>query len=463
MFSAEVYSTRRRKLVESVSSGIILIMGNTDVPMNYAGNTYKFRQDSNFLYFFGIDLQGLNGIIDADSGEVIIFGDDFDIDDIIWVGPQESLVDKAKKVGVSQTKPLSELSLFINKAIEAHRRIHFLPPYRAENKIFLSEVTGLPVDELKENASIELIRAIVAQREIKSQEELKEIEKACDIGYKMHLMAMLMAKPGVYEHDIAGAIEGAALAANGQISFPVILSMNGQTLHNHCHDYALEEGRLMICDSGAESNMHYASDFTRTIPVGGKYSDRQKEIYNIVLAANDKAHELAKPGVTYQSIHYEACRVIVRGLKELGLMKGDVEIAVEKGAHALFMPHGLGHQMGLDVHDMEDLGEQYVGYDKPENRSKIFGHAALRMGKMLKPGMVMTNEPGIYFIPELIQKWKSENKLMDFLNYDKIEKYLDFGGIRLEDDLVITETGSEIIGKRIPIYINEIEELMSQI
>jgi Xaa-Pro aminopeptidase len=301
----------------------------------------------------------------------------------------------------------------------------------------------------------------VAQREIKDELEMSELEKAAAIGYKMHLMSMLMCKPGVFEHDIAGAIEGVALAANGQISFPVILSMNGQTLHNHCHNFKLEAGRLMITDAGAESPMHYASDFTRTIPVGGKFSDRQKEIYNIVVAANDKAHSLAMPGVTYKSVHIEACKVIATGLSELGLMKGDIETAVNQGAHALFMPHGLGHQMGLDVHDMEDLGENYVGYDKPSDRSELFGTAFLRMGKMLKPGMVMTNEPGIYFIPELINLWKSEGKHSDFLNYDAIEKYIDFGGIRLEDDLVITETGNELIGKRLPIYTDEIEDIMS--
>ncbi len=461
MFSAEVYSQRRNLLKETVDSGIILILGNSDSPMNCSANTYKWRQDSNFLYFFGIDLQGLAGYIDIDSGEEILFGNDVDMDDIIWMGPQEKLADKAEKVGVSKIEAFAKLNDYIHDAIDAHRKIHFLPPYRAENKILLSELTGLPIGSLATNASVELIKAIIAQREIKSKLELEQLEIACEIGYKMHVMSMLMAKPGTFEHEIAGAIEGVALGANGQVSFPVILSMNGQTLHNHNHDNMLEVGRMMITDAGAESPMHYASDFTRTVPVGGKFTDRQKEIYNIVVSANDRAHELSKPGITYKSVHMEACKMLAIGLSELGLMKGDINEAVEMGAHALFMPHGLGHQMGLDVHDMEDLGENYVGYDKPEDRSTLFGTAFLRMGKMLKPGMVMTNEPGIYFIPELIQLWKSENKFSQFLNYDVIEKYIGFGGIRLEDDIIITETGNEIIGKRLPIYTNDIEELMS--
>jgi Xaa-Pro aminopeptidase len=462
MFSAETYSNRRLKLSQSLTGGVVLLMGNTDLPMNYPGNTYRFRQDSSFLYFFGIDLQNLCGVIDIDNKEEILFGDDIDIEDIVWMGPQESMADKGAKVGVKIIKPYSALSEYITKAIAAGRKIHFLPPYRAENKILLSELIDMPIKDLKANASVELIKGIVALREIKEPVEIAEIERACATGYKMHIASMVMCKPGKFEHDLAGVVEGIALSADGQVSFPVILSQNGETLHNHDHSKILEEGRLMITDAGAETPMHYASDYTRTIPVSGKFTPKQKGIYDLVVAANDKATSMIRPGIMYKEVHLAVCEVIAEGLKELGLMKGNVQEAVTVGAHALFFPHGLGHAMGLDVHDMEDIGEDYVGYDSSVSRVRQFGLAYLRMAKKLRPGMVITNEPGIYFIPALIDQWEKEKLNTEFINFDKVREYIGFGGIRLEDDILVTEDGCRILGKRLPIYAEEIEAIMAR-
>lgn len=461
MFSSETYIARRKALKEKVSGGLILLLGNVDVPMNYADNTYHFRQDSSFLYFFGLDFQGLAGVIDVDSGEEFIFGNDVDIEDIIWMGPQVPLSEKAGAVGVNKTQPSKALFDCIVKAIQAGRKIHILPPYRAENKLFLSKLLGILPSRLKACSSVELIKAIVDLRSVKEAQEIAEIKKACAVGYQMHVTAMKMAKAGVGEQTIAGTIEGIANAGGGMVSFPVILSQNGETLHNHNHSQLLQDGRLLLVDAGAEVGSHYASDFTRTFPVSGKFTQKQREIYDIVLAANNRATALAKPGITYQSVHLAVCETIASGLKEVGLMKGDVKEAVRCGAHALFMPHGLGHMMGLDVHDMEDLGQIYVGYDDVTRPIDQFGTAYLRMGRKLQPGFVVTNEPGIYFIPALIEKWKAENINTDFINFDRLESYLDFGGIRLEDDILITETGCEIIGERVPITPEEIENVRS--
>jgi Xaa-Pro aminopeptidase len=459
MFSSETYIARRKALKEKMSEGLVLLLGNVDVPMNYADNTYHFRQDSSFLYFFGLDIQGLAGVLDVDSGDEMIFGNDVDIEDIIWMGPQVPLKEKAESVGISKTEPSKVLFEVIMKAIQTGRKIHILPPYRAENKLFLSKLLGVLPSRLKAYSSVELIKAIVDLRSVKEAQEIAEIKKACAVGYQMHVTAMKMAKAGVWEQNIAGTIEGIANAGGGMVSFPVILSQNGETLHNHNHSQILQDGRLLLVDAGAEIGSHYASDFTRTFPVSGKFTAKQREIYDIVLAANNRATELAKPGVTYQSVHLSVCETIASGLKEAGLMKGDVKEAVLNGAHALFMPHGLGHMMGLDVHDMEDLGQIYVGYDEFTRPIDQFGTAYLRMGRKLEPGFVVTNEPGIYFIPALIEKWKAENINTSFINFDKLEQYLDFGGIRLEDDILITETGCEILGERIPITPEEIENI----
>jgi Xaa-Pro aminopeptidase len=461
MFNIDTYIARRQLLKKKISDGIIILLGNVDSPMNYADNTFYFRQDSSFLYYFGLDFQNLAGIMDVESGEDILFGNDVSIEDIIWMGPQVSLKEKSSKVGVVKVEPFKNLQLVIEKAILSGRKVHFLPPYRAENKLILNELMGISVSKLKAYSSLELIKAIVSMRSIKEEQEIAEIKKACAVGYQMHVKAMKMAKAGVWEQTIAGTIEGIALAGGGMISFPVILSQNGETLHNHDHSKLLQNGRLLLVDSGAEVGSHYASDYTRTFPVSGKFTQKQREIYEIVLAANNRARELTKPGTTYMSVHLAAMEVIASGMKALGLMKGDVNEAVRKGAPALFMPHGLGHMLGLDVHDMEDLGQIYVGYDDEIRPVDQFGTAYLRMGRKLQPGFVITNEPGIYFIPALIEKWKAEKINTDFICFDRLEEYLDFGGIRLEDDILVTQNGCEIIGDRIPILPNEIEELMN--
>ncbi len=462
MFKKEVYTERRNKLKKELKSGLVLIPGNAEASFNYPANTYHFRQDSNFLYFFGLDHPDLAGVLDIDNNKDYIFGNDVDMDDIIWMGPQPLIKDRAAKAGIENTAPFSHLGEFLNEAIKSGRNIHFLPPYRGEHLILLNQLLGLSTDKVKDYVSEELIKAIVKLRSVKDKYEIVEIEKAVDIAYEMHTTAMKMAMPGVVEREIAGTIEGISLAKGGPVSFPIILSINGQTLHNHYHGNTLVKDRMMITDAGAETTMHYASDITRTVPVGGKFNQRQKEIYEIVLAANMKAIEAIKPGIPYKEIHLLACKTITNGLKKLGLMKGDINEAVKQGAHTLFMPHGLGHMMGMDVHDMEGLGENYVGYDKNTKRSDKFGTAFLRLGKKLQTGFVLTVEPGIYFIPELFAQWKAEKKFTEFINYNKVETYLDFGGIRIEDDVLVTETGHRILGKPIPKTIAEIEEIMAK-
>ena len=456
-----VYKNRRARLKEKVKSGLVLILGNGEAPANYTDNTYKFRQDSSFLYFFGLNQPGFAGVIDIDSGDEYIFGNDVDMDDIIWMGPQPSVKDMAARVGVSKTAPFARLADCMKTAISQGRRIHFLPPYRFRNMLLLEELLGIRPALVKNYASLELIKAVVDLRSVKEPCEIEEITKACNIGYEMHTAAMRNCKPGVKEQYIAGLIEGIAASYGSMVSFPVILSQNGETLHNHDHSQILQEGRMMLTDAGAEEVSHYCSDFTRTVPVGGKFLTRQKEVYNIVLAANNKAIEIAKPGVTYQYVHLEVCKVLAQGLKDLGLMKGDVNEAVAAGAHALFMPHGLGHMMGLDVHDMEDLGQIYVGYDDETRPIDQFGTSSLRMGRRLQEGFVITDEPGCYFIPALIDQWRAQGIHKEFLNYDKIETFKDFGGIRLEDDILIIPGGSRFLGdKRTPITVEEVEEIM---
>lgn len=461
MFDANVYKKRRDSLRKKMDGGILLFPGNEESPMNYPANTFHFRQDSNFLYFFGIDTPGMFGIIDIDHATDTVYGDDFGIDDIIWMGEQESIKSLASGSGITNVKSGSEIKNDIQAAIKNGRRIHIVPPYRSETKIYLKELTGLNLEEVQDLISIDLIKAVVALREIKEDVEVQEIEAAIDIAYKMHTTAMKMAFPGTWEREIAGMVEGVSLANGQPVSFPVILSMDGQILHNHKHDNMLKEGRLMITDAGSESSMHYASDITRTTPVGGKFTQKQKEIYEIVLKANVEAIAASGPGILNRDVHLLAARIIAGGLTDLGLMKGNIEDAVQAGAHALFFPHGLGHMMGLDVHDMEGLGENYVGYNDQIRRSDQFGTAYLRMAKELKPGMVMTVEPGLYFIPALIELWRSEKKFAEFINYEKLDDYLDFGGVRIEDDILITDKGCRILGKAIPKTVKEIEEIMA--
>ncbi|HEY3388717.1 MAG TPA: aminopeptidase P family protein [Prolixibacteraceae bacterium] len=462
MFDKQIYTDRRNRLREKMRSGIVLIPGNMESPMNYTDNTYHFKQDSTFLYLFGLDMPGLFGIIDTNTGKDTIYGNDISIEEIIWMGTKPSVKDLAASVGVENTKPFNEIFSKVTRAISKSSPVHFITPYRADIKRLLEELLGIQPASLANYASSELVYRLVEMRSVKDKSEIAEIEVACETGYKMHVAAMKMAKPGVMEQEIAGTIEGIALAYGGGTSFPTILTQNGQTLHNHDHSFRLEKGRLMIVDAGAESNEHYASDFTRTIPVGGKFSQKQLEIYNIVLNANNTATSLIKPGETYLSIHLKVAEVIASGLKELGLMKGDVKEAVANGAHALFMPHGLGHMMGLDVHDMENYGQIHVGFDEEVRPIDQFGTANLRLGRRLQKGFVITNEPGLYFIPALIEKWYNEKINHAFINFDQVRKYLDFGGIRLEDDILVTDTGARILGNRIPINPEEVGSLQLQ-
>lgn len=456
MFDTKTYKNRRKNLAKNVQQGIILLLGNDESPMNAAANTFHYRQDSTFRYLFGINKPGFAAIIDIDNDKEYLFADDFQIDDIIWMGSQPKVKDLAAQVGVKHTMPLSKLESFITENIT--RKIHYLPPYRAENILKISNLLGIKHTYAQSKASEELIKALVSIRSKKEEGELEEIRKACNIGYDMHTTAMRMCHSGRSEREIAGILEGIALSQGAGVSFPIILSQNGQTLHNHSHDEILTKGRLMLTDCGAESTSGYASDFTRTSPVGGTFTNKQKEIYTIVLQTNETVNKLAKPGVSYKKLHLTACQTITKGLIDLGIMKGDPEDATRVGAHALFMPHGLGHMMGMDVHDMEDYGEDYVGYNKKIKRSEQFGLAYLRLGRKLEEGFVITNEPGIYFIPDLINLWKAERKFTDFINYAKLEDYMDFGGIRLEDDLLITKTSCKFLGdKRIPITIEDVE------
>jgi Xaa-Pro aminopeptidase len=457
MFDTDVYVARRNRLKSIVKTGLILITGNSDSPMNYPANTFHFRQDSTFLYFFGIDLQGLAGVIDVDNNRQVLFGDDCTLDDIIWMGPQPSLASKAELVGVSETMPFSKLHNFISEAIQKGRRVHFTPPYRGENILLISDLLGVHPKRINDYVSKELVLACIELRSVKEAIEIEEMERHMVVGYQMHTTAMRLAQPGVSEQDIAGAIEGISMSGGGMVSFPVICSVRGETLHNHYHGNILKQGDLLLVDAGSESPLHYATDHTRTIPVGGKFTEQQKSIYQIVLNTNNVAREATKPGVFYRDVHLLAALTMANGLKDLGLMKGDVETAVQEGAHALFFPHGLGHMLGLDVHDMEDYNDTLVGYDAEISRSTQFGLRSLRLGRRLKPGFVVTNEPGIYFIPALIDSWKSEQKFEAFINYQEIEKYWNFGGIRLEDDILVTASGSRILGSRIPITIDEVE------
>lgn len=461
MFSKDVYVNRRSALKSKINKGILLFLGNSDASVNYPGNQYRFRQDSNFNYFFGLTDPDLAAIIDLESGEEIIFGNDVDIDDIIWMGPQPLVKEKAEKVGVTKTYPLASLDEFVGKAASQGRKVHFLPPYRYHNMIQLHRLLGIPFDQMKSSASVEFIKGVVSLRLIKEECEVAEIEKACNIGYKMHYTAMKMMKLGMVEQELVGIMEGISISEGLMPSFPIILSQNGETLHNHSHHQILTEGRLLVIDAGAETNTNYTSDFTRTLPSSGKFTQQQKEIYSIVSAANNLAVDMARPGITYSSVHQAASRVMAQGLVSLGLLKGDVDEIVAAGAHSLFMPHGLGHNMGMDVHDMEDLGENYVGYDDTYKRSTQFGLGSLRMGKMLEKGHVVTVEPGIYFIPALIEQWKREGTNAQFINFGALEQYYTFGGIRLEDDILITDNGSRLLGdKRLPITVEDVEREM---
>ncbi len=463
MFSKDTYIKRRQQLAKDVNNGLILIVGNSDVSFNYPANQYTFRQDSTFRYFFGYDIQGLVGVIDTESGEEYLFGEEVDIADIIWTGPIPSLKERASEIGVKNSGTIKDLRNLMDKAVFDGRRVHFVPPYRAENVEFIADILHLDYRYIQAYVSKELIAACVKQRSIKTNEEIVEIEKAIETAYKMHTTMMHMAKnEETFEYEIAGTMEGIALAGGGPVSFPIILTTHGEILHGHDHSLQIKKGRMIVSDAGCENNMGYCSDITRSVPVGGKFDARQKAVYEAVLDAQLLVTTLCKPNVKYSEIHLAAVERLGEGLKALGLMKGDIKEAVKQGAMGMFMPHGLGHMMGLDVHDMENYGENYVGYDKKNIRSTQFGLASLRLGRELQEGFVITDEPGCYFIPALIDQWKAEKKCIDFINYDEVEKFKDFGGIRIEDDVLITKDGCRILGKPIPKTVAEIENEMTK-
>lgn len=463
-FSKETYMERRRKLRENVSDGIIVLFGNQNVGCNYPNNAYLFRQDSTFLYYFGQKREDLVGVIDIDEGKEYLIGNDIDIEDIVWYGKVDSVADMAAESGVANSAPMSALKDIVDKARSAGRRIHFLPPYRGETKIQIMDLLAIHPDKQREAASVELIMAVVHQRDKKSAAEVAEIEKACHIGYLMHTEAMRLCSPEVTEQFIGGVITGIAQSYGAQVSFLPIVTMHGEIMHGNPSPRRLEAGRLMLCDAGAETLSHYCSDNTRTMPINGKFTTRQREIYDIVADCHDYALQVAAPGVRWWDVHMDVCRLMINRLKELGLMRGDTEEALAAGAHAMFMPHGLGHMMGMDVHDMEGLGQTYVGFDD-ETRPNLdqFGTNCLRCGRRLEEGFVMTDEPGIYFIPDLIDDWRRSGHCGEFLNFDKIDTYRDFGGIRIEDDILITADGCRFIGdERIPYRAADVEAFMAR-
>ena len=462
LFPKETYVNRRELLRRKVGNGLILIFGNNDAPSNYPANAYKFRQDSSFLYYFSQHRDGLVGVIDADSGEEWLIGNDIDLDDIIWFGSVDSVADMAEQSGVVKSAPMRRLESLVQDARDGGRKVHYLPPYRHDTMIQIMDLLGIHPSKQREQASLALIKAVVEQRVVKSAEEIAEIERACAIGYDMHTTAMRMCRPGVTEQEIAGAITGIALSRGCGVSFQSILSMHGEIQHGYPSPRPLEAGRLMLCDCGAETNENYCSDNTRVTPISGKFTQKQKEIYQIVADAHDRVKEIARPGMKWLDCHLEAARVITEGLKAVGLMRGDTEEAVRAGAHAMFFVHGLGHHMGMDVHDMEGLGQIYVGFDDEVRPSTQFGLNCLRCGRRIQEGWVMTDEPGIYFIPALIDDWKSRGYNAEFINFDLVEQYRDFGGIRLEDDLLITADGCRYLGeKRIPYHVEELEAFLA--
>ncbi len=460
MFPAATYSDRRKRLTAQFRDGILLFLGNDDSPMNYADNTFHFRQDSSFLYFMGVDQPGWAAVIDVEEGSTTAFANDIDLDAIVWTGVLPSVADLAGMAGITETRPSAALADVLSKAKAQGRTIRFLPPYRPENVLELFRLLGVPPDEAASRASEEFVRAVVEMRVHKDAAEIAEIEKAIDVTVDMHVAGMKMARPGMLEAEIAARVTEVAMAAGGNLSFPVIATVHGETLHNHSHANRLEPGQIFILDAGAETATHYAGDLTSTFPVDRTFTPRQKDIYNVVLSGYDAAVAALAPGVPFRKVHMTAARKMAEGLKSIGLMKGDLDAAVEQGAHAMFFPHGLGHMMGLDVHDMEDLGEKWVGY-QGQPRSTQFGLKSLRLVRPIEPGFVFTIEPGIYLIPELIDRWKADGKFREFLNYDALEPYRTFGGIRFEDNYAVFEDGCRRLGKARPKSTADVEALRS--
>ena len=463
MFSAKTYVARRKMLRTKIGNGIILLPGNQLSPNNYPNNAYYFRQDSSFLYYFGLNTPALAGVIDADTGEEALYGDDFTVEDVIWTGPQPTLHELGEGVGITATFPMTELEKRLRKAIELGRKIHYLPPYRGETKLQLSALLGIKPGLLHDYKSVDLMFAVAEMREKKSAEEVEELERAFKIGYRMHTLAMKMCRPGVVEREIAGAIEGIAKSYGLGVSFPSIVSQHGETLHNLNADGVLEQGRLLLCDAGGESVNNYCSDHTRTYPVSGRFSEKQKQIYNIVLAAHDHVARIVKPHMMYTEIHNAAYMILAEGLIGAGLMRGTAAEAVAAGAMTLFMPHGLGHGLGMDVHDCEAMGERSFDFSQIAERAAAAGTCTYRAAWRIEPGTVMSDEPGIYFIPALIDKCRAEGLYKGIVDYDALAAYRDFGGIRIEDDLLVTESGCRILGDRkIPITVEELEAVVGK-
>ncbi|MBS1663290.1 MAG: aminopeptidase P N-terminal domain-containing protein [Bacteroidetes bacterium] len=461
MFDKSTYIARRKRLKEQVGKGLILLLGNEDSPMNYRDNVFPFRQDSSFLYFFGLDKPGLIGVIDIDDDKEALYGRDLTMDEIVWMGPQPSFAEQAATVGITDTRRIDAFVHDLAGVKGIGKKIHYLPPYRPESILKLSGWLNMAPGAVKEHASVPLIKAIVAQRSIKTAEEIVQIEEAVNVTAEMHLAAIVGARDGMTEAQLAGGLQGIAIRGGGNLAFPTILTVNGQVLHNHYGPTVMKEGRLAICDSGAENAMHYAGDMTRTFPVGKKFSSLQREMYDIVLGSQQAAVDALKPGILFRDVHALACEKLVEGLKAAGVMKGDPKEAVAAGAHTAVFQCGLGHMMGLDVHDMEDLGEEYVGYTDTLKKSKEFGWKSLRLARELEPGFVVTIEPGLYFIPELMDQYRAEKKYLDFINYDKLDALRGFGGIRIEEDLLITSEGSRLLGKPLAKTASEIEALRS--
>ena len=456
MFAKETYIQRRALLKKNIGSGVLLFLGNDEQGLHYEDNTFRYRQDSTFLYYFGLSFAGLSAIIDIDEDKEIIFGDELTIDHIVWMGTQPTLKEKSGRVGITEVMPSAEIMNYLHKAVRKGQTVHYLPPYRAEHKLKLMEWLGIP--PARQEGSVPFIRAIVAQRSYKSAEEVEEIEKACNVTADMHITAMKVLRPGMYEYEVVAEMNRVAESNNCELSFATIATVNGQTLHNHYHGNKVKPGDLFLIDAGAEVKSGYAGDMSSTVPADKTFTPRQRAVYEIQNAMHLEAVKALRPGIPYMDVYDLSARVMVEGMKELGLMKGNAEDAVREGAHALFYPHGLGHMMGLDVHDMENLGEIWVGYNG-QPKSTQFGRKSQRLAIPLEPGFVLTIEPGVYFIPELIDLWKGEKKFKDFINYDKVEEYRNFGGIRNEEDYLITETGARRLGKKIPLTPEEVEAL----
>ncbi|MDR2968078.1 MAG: aminopeptidase P family protein [Tannerellaceae bacterium] len=456
MFAKETYIARRAKLKQSIGNGLLLFIGNDESGMNYADNTYHYRQDSTFFYFFGLPYAGLSAVIDIDNDREIIFGDELSIDSIVWMGTQPTLKEKSELAGISEVLPFNDIETYLRKGRDKGQEIHYLPVYRPEHQIKLQ--TWLGIYPGTEQPSVPFIYGVVNQRNYKTEEEVAEIERACRVTADMHEAAMRMVRPGIREYEVAAVVAEAAKRQGCELSFPIIATINGQTLHNHYHGNTLKSGQMLLLDAGAETDTAYAGDMSSTIPVDPKFTARQRDIYDLQVASHEAAVAALRPGVRFEEVYDLSLTMIMDGLKALGFVKGDTKEAVKAGAAALFMPCGLGHMMGMDVHDMENLGEVYVGYNgRP--KSTQFGRKSLRLGRELEAGFVLTIEPGIYFIPELIDLWRKENKFAEFINYNKVETYKDFGGIRNEEDYLITPDGARLLGKKIPLHAEEVEKV----